>query len=175
MGQDKGTEPPAVPGAGNLGKFLPEKGKSFGRGCLGSFGVPEEPPQVATRQGSDTRGAPHPNPRIFGVLPTPPPQPDSSRSTWSRCSSSTRACGGCGCTRPSTPCCRPCCSSRQVSHPRGTRGHPCVPKALLMSPQTPSPDHAGIAQRDVIDRFQEKVALTLKSYIDHQHPPGEGR
>ncbi|GAB0201143.1 nuclear receptor subfamily 1 group I member 3 [Grus japonensis] len=38
-----------------------------------------------------------------------------------------------------------------------------------------SPDHASITQRDFIDRFQEKVALTLKSYIDHQHPMPEGR
>ncbi|XP_042640747.1 nuclear receptor subfamily 1 group I member 3-like isoform X2 [Tyto alba] len=38
-----------------------------------------------------------------------------------------------------------------------------------------SPDHADIAQRNVIDQFQEKVALTLKSYIDHQHPMPEGR
>ncbi|XP_040474663.1 nuclear receptor subfamily 1 group I member 3 isoform X3 [Falco naumanni] len=38
-----------------------------------------------------------------------------------------------------------------------------------------SPDHAGITQRDFIDQFQEKVALTLKSYIDHQHPMPEGR
>ncbi|KAM6112592.1 nuclear receptor subfamily 1 group I member 3 [Phoenicopterus ruber ruber] len=38
-----------------------------------------------------------------------------------------------------------------------------------------SPDHAGIAQRDFIDQFQEKVALTLKSYIDHRHPMPEGR
>ncbi|XP_075593291.1 nuclear receptor subfamily 1 group I member 3 isoform X1 [Balearica regulorum gibbericeps] len=38
-----------------------------------------------------------------------------------------------------------------------------------------SPDHAGITQRDFIDRFQEKVALTLKSYIDHRHPMPEGR
>ncbi|XP_009990859.1 PREDICTED: LOW QUALITY PROTEIN: nuclear receptor subfamily 1 group I member 2-like, partial [Tauraco erythrolophus] len=37
-----------------------------------------------------------------------------------------------------------------------------------------SPDHAGIAQRDFIDQFQEKVALTLKSYIDHRHPMPEG-
>ncbi|XP_041265855.1 nuclear receptor subfamily 1 group I member 2-like isoform X4 [Onychostruthus taczanowskii] len=40
------------------------------------------------------------------------PRRGPGRCTWSRCSSSTRACGGCGCTRPSTPCCRPCCSSR---------------------------------------------------------------
>ncbi|XP_053907122.1 nuclear receptor subfamily 1 group I member 3 isoform X2 [Cuculus canorus] len=38
-----------------------------------------------------------------------------------------------------------------------------------------SPDNAGITQRDFIDQFQEKVALTLKSYIDHQHPMPEGR
>uniref|UniRef100_A0A8C3J4T6 Nuclear receptor subfamily 1 group I member 3 n=1 Tax=Calidris pygmaea TaxID=425635 RepID=A0A8C3J4T6_9CHAR len=38
-----------------------------------------------------------------------------------------------------------------------------------------SPNHASIAQRDFIDQFQEKVALTLKSYIDHQHPMPEGR
>lgn len=39
----------------------------------------------------------------------------------------------------------------------------------------PSPDHASVAQRDFIDQLQEKVALTLKSYIDHQHPMPEGR
>ncbi|NXO96284.1 NR1I3 protein, partial [Certhia brachydactyla] len=47
--------------------------------------------------------------------------------------------------------------------------------APLPSPHIPPPDHSGIAERDVIDQFQEKVALTLKSYIDHQHPPCEGR
>ncbi|XP_066063082.1 nuclear receptor subfamily 1 group I member 3 isoform X7 [Chamaea fasciata] len=60
-------------------------------------------------------------PGMFSCAPGVPqvsagaPQPASSRSTWSRCSSSTRACGGCGCTRPSTRCCRPCCSSRQTT------------------------------------------------------------
>ncbi|KAM9214658.1 nuclear receptor subfamily 1 group I member 3 [Leptosomus discolor] len=39
----------------------------------------------------------------------------------------------------------------------------------------PPQDHASIAQRDLIDQFQEKVALTLNSYIDHQHPMPEGR
>uniref|UniRef100_A0A8C8VPF0 Nuclear receptor subfamily 1 group I member 3 n=1 Tax=Pelusios castaneus TaxID=367368 RepID=A0A8C8VPF0_9SAUR len=38
-----------------------------------------------------------------------------------------------------------------------------------------SPDHPGITQRDTIDRLQEKVALTLKSYIDQRHPLPEGR
>ncbi|XP_010185938.1 PREDICTED: nuclear receptor subfamily 1 group I member 3-like [Mesitornis unicolor] len=38
-----------------------------------------------------------------------------------------------------------------------------------------SPGHTSAAQRDFVDRFQEKVALTLKSYIDHQHPMPEGR
>ncbi|KAM6234353.1 LOW QUALITY PROTEIN: nuclear receptor subfamily 1 group I member 3 [Porphyrio hochstetteri] len=39
-----------------------------------------------------------------------------------------------------------------------------------------SPDHASITERDSVDRFQEQVALTLKSYIDHQHPmPRAGR
>lgn len=47
--------------------------------------------------------------------------------------------------------------------------------ALLQAMLLFSPDNADIAQRDVIDAFQEKVALTLKSYIDHQHPPPEGR
>ncbi|XP_054038891.1 nuclear receptor subfamily 1 group I member 3 isoform X3 [Rissa tridactyla] len=46
---------------------------------------------------------------------------------------------------------------------------------LLQAMRLFSPDHAGIAQRDFIDHFQEKVALTLKSYIDHQHPMPEGR
>ncbi|XP_058684804.1 nuclear receptor subfamily 1 group I member 2-like isoform X6 [Poecile atricapillus] len=35
-------------------------------------------------------------------------------------------------------------------------------------------DH-GVAQREVIDAFQEQLALTLQSYIEHQHPPEEGR
>ncbi|KAM6294244.1 nuclear receptor subfamily 1 group I member 3 [Aegotheles albertisi] len=38
-----------------------------------------------------------------------------------------------------------------------------------------SPDHASVTQHDFIDQFQEKVALTLKSYIDHRHPLPEGR
>ncbi|XP_009995674.1 PREDICTED: nuclear receptor subfamily 1 group I member 3 [Chaetura pelagica] len=38
-----------------------------------------------------------------------------------------------------------------------------------------SPDHASITQHEFIDQFQEKVALTLKSYIDHQHAMPEGR
>ncbi|KAM4644475.1 nuclear receptor subfamily 1 group I member 3 isoform 3-T3 [Amazona ochrocephala] len=38
-----------------------------------------------------------------------------------------------------------------------------------------SPDHSSITQHDFIDQFQEKVALTLKSYIDHRHPMPEGR
>ncbi|NWU13511.1 NR1I3 protein, partial [Cephalopterus ornatus] len=44
--------------------------------------------------------------------------------------------------------------------------------ALLQAMLLFSPDHADIAQRDLIDQFQEKVALTLKSYIDHRHPEG---
>ncbi|XP_066064768.1 nuclear receptor subfamily 1 group I member 3-like isoform X2 [Chamaea fasciata] len=55
------------------------------------------------------------------------------------------------------------------------RGHPAVPKGPRLSPSVPSPDHAGIAQRDVIDQFQEKVAVTLQSYIEHQHPRREDR
>uniref|UniRef100_A0A8D0FI67 Nuclear receptor subfamily 1 group I member 3 n=1 Tax=Strix occidentalis caurina TaxID=311401 RepID=A0A8D0FI67_STROC len=46
---------------------------------------------------------------------------------------------------------------------------------LLQAMRLFSPDHAGVAQRDVIDQFQEKVALTLKSYIDHRHPLPGGR
>ncbi|XP_009078966.1 PREDICTED: nuclear receptor subfamily 1 group I member 3, partial [Acanthisitta chloris] len=46
---------------------------------------------------------------------------------------------------------------------------------LLFSPGEHLTDHAGIAERDLIDQFQEKVALTLKSYIDHEHPMPEGR
>lgn len=56
-------------------------------------------------------------------------------------------------------------------HPGDT---PAVPSAPL-SPRVPRADHAGIARRDVIDQFQEKVAVTLQSYIEHQHDPGEGR
>ncbi|XP_027564663.1 nuclear receptor subfamily 1 group I member 2-like [Neopelma chrysocephalum] len=44
--------------------------------------------------------------------------------------------------------------------------------ALLQAMLLFSPGHADIAQRDLIDQFQEKVALTLKSYIDHRHPEG---
>ncbi|XP_017695331.1 PREDICTED: nuclear receptor subfamily 1 group I member 3, partial [Lepidothrix coronata] len=44
--------------------------------------------------------------------------------------------------------------------------------ALLQALLLFSPGHADIAQRDLIDQFQEKVALTLKSYIDHRHPEG---
>uniref|UniRef100_A0A8C3X7C0 Nuclear receptor subfamily 1 group I member 3 n=1 Tax=Cyanoderma ruficeps TaxID=181631 RepID=A0A8C3X7C0_9PASS len=47
--------------------------------------------------------------------------------------------------------------------------------ALLQAMLLFSPDHAGIARRDVIDRFQEEVALTLQSYIEHRHPRSEGR
>ncbi|XP_066063078.1 nuclear receptor subfamily 1 group I member 3 isoform X3 [Chamaea fasciata] len=47
--------------------------------------------------------------------------------------------------------------------------------ALLQAMLLFSPDHAGIAQRDVIDQFQEKVAVTLQSYIEHQHPRREDR
>ncbi|XP_075301110.1 nuclear receptor subfamily 1 group I member 3 isoform X2 [Opisthocomus hoazin] len=46
---------------------------------------------------------------------------------------------------------------------------------LLQAMRLFSPDHTSIAQRDFIDAFQEKVALTLKSYIDHWHPMPEGR
>ncbi|XP_069734978.1 nuclear receptor subfamily 1 group I member 3 isoform X1 [Phaenicophaeus curvirostris] len=54
----------------------------------------------------------------------------------------------------------------------GTRaGGPLGPADARSAP----PDHGGITQRDFIDQFQEKVALTLKSYIDHQHPMPEGR
>ncbi|KYO34138.1 nuclear receptor subfamily 1 group I member 3 isoform X1 [Alligator mississippiensis] len=38
-----------------------------------------------------------------------------------------------------------------------------------------SPDHTSVTQHDFIDQVQEKVALTLKSYIDHRHPLPEGR
>ncbi|XP_066063077.1 nuclear receptor subfamily 1 group I member 3 isoform X2 [Chamaea fasciata] len=85
-------------------------------------------------------------PGMFSCAPGVPqvsagaPQPASSRSTWSRCSSSTRACGGCGCTRPSTRCCRPCCSSRQVSAappgtPRCPQGPPAEPECPLPRPR----------------------------------------
>ncbi|XP_052561447.1 nuclear receptor subfamily 1 group I member 3-like isoform X2 [Tympanuchus pallidicinctus] len=46
---------------------------------------------------------------------------------------------------------------------------------LLLAMLLFSPDHASVTQRDFIDQLQEKVALTLKSYIDHQHPMPEGR
>ncbi|XP_058684806.1 nuclear receptor subfamily 1 group I member 3-like isoform X8 [Poecile atricapillus] len=46
--------------------------------------------------------------------------------------------------------------------------------ALLQALLLFSPDH-GVAQREVIDAFQEQLALTLQSYIEHQHPPEEGR
>lgn len=47
--------------------------------------------------------------------------------------------------------------------------------ALLQAMLLFSPDHAGVAQREAIDGFQEEVALTLQSYIEHLHPPPEGR
>ncbi|XP_063172716.1 nuclear receptor subfamily 1 group I member 3 [Candoia aspera] len=37
------------------------------------------------------------------------------------------------------------------------------------------PDHMDVTQRDEIDRTQEKIALTLKNYIDQRHPLPEGR
>ncbi|KAJ6651823.1 hypothetical protein lerEdw1_016451 [Lerista edwardsae] len=37
------------------------------------------------------------------------------------------------------------------------------------------PDHVDVTQREEIDRIQEKIALTLKSYIDQHHPLPEGR
>ncbi|XP_058016525.1 nuclear receptor subfamily 1 group I member 3 isoform X2 [Ahaetulla prasina] len=37
------------------------------------------------------------------------------------------------------------------------------------------PDHMDVTQREEIDRTQEKIALTLKKYIDHRHPGPEGR
>ncbi|XP_010724696.1 nuclear receptor subfamily 1 group I member 3 [Meleagris gallopavo] len=46
---------------------------------------------------------------------------------------------------------------------------------LLLAVLLFSPDHASVTQRDFIDQLQEKAALTLKSYIDHQHPMPEGR
>ncbi|NP_990033.1 nuclear receptor subfamily 1 group I member 3 [Gallus gallus] len=46
---------------------------------------------------------------------------------------------------------------------------------LLVAMLLFSPDHASVTQRDFIDQLQEKVALTLKSYIDHRHPMPEGR
>lgn len=50
-----------------------------------------------------------------------------------------------------------------------------VPLATLTVTPPLSPDHAGITQRDIVDQFQEKMALTLKSYMDQQHPMPEGR
>uniref|UniRef100_A0ACB8G832 Uncharacterized protein n=1 Tax=Sphaerodactylus townsendi TaxID=933632 RepID=A0ACB8G832_9SAUR len=37
------------------------------------------------------------------------------------------------------------------------------------------PDHVDVTQRDQIDQTQEKIALTLKNYIDQRHPLPEGR
>ncbi|XP_067425661.1 nuclear receptor subfamily 1 group I member 3 isoform X2 [Emydura macquarii macquarii] len=37
-----------------------------------------------------------------------------------------------------------------------------------------SPDHPGITQRGTVDQLQEKVAVTLKNYIDQRHPLPEG-
>ncbi|XP_026572162.1 nuclear receptor subfamily 1 group I member 3 [Pseudonaja textilis] len=37
------------------------------------------------------------------------------------------------------------------------------------------PDHMDVTQREEIDQTQEKIALTLKKYIDHWHPWPEGR
>nr|XP_060614274.1 nuclear receptor subfamily 1 group I member 3 [Anolis sagrei ordinatus] len=38
-----------------------------------------------------------------------------------------------------------------------------------------SPDQVDVVQREEIDQTQEKIALTLKSYIDQRHPLPEGR
>lgn len=46
---------------------------------------------------------------------------------------------------------------------------------LLLAIVLFSPDHPGITQHDTIDQLQEKMALTLKSYIDQRHPLPEGR
>ncbi|XP_054035209.1 nuclear receptor subfamily 1 group I member 3 [Dryobates pubescens] len=47
--------------------------------------------------------------------------------------------------------------------------------ALLQAVLLFSRDDANLIQRDFIDQYQEKAALTLKSYIDHCHPKPEGR
>ncbi|XP_063002039.1 nuclear receptor subfamily 1 group I member 3 isoform X2 [Elgaria multicarinata webbii] len=36
------------------------------------------------------------------------------------------------------------------------------------------PDHVNVTQREEIDQTQERIALTLKSYIDQRHPLPEG-
>uniref|UniRef100_A0A8C5EXC2 Nuclear receptor subfamily 1 group I member 3 n=1 Tax=Gopherus evgoodei TaxID=1825980 RepID=A0A8C5EXC2_9SAUR len=41
---------------------------------------------------------------------------------------------------------------------------------LLLAIALFSPDHPGITQRHTVDQLQEKMALTLKSYIDQRHP-----
>uniref|UniRef100_A0A8C5EX38 Nuclear receptor subfamily 1 group I member 3 n=1 Tax=Gopherus evgoodei TaxID=1825980 RepID=A0A8C5EX38_9SAUR len=46
---------------------------------------------------------------------------------------------------------------------------------LLLAIALFSPDHPGITQRHTVDQLQEKMALTLKSYIDQRHPLPEGR
>ncbi|KAM4690058.1 nuclear receptor subfamily 1 group I member 3 [Rhinophrynus dorsalis] len=38
-----------------------------------------------------------------------------------------------------------------------------------------SPDRTGIIEKNVIDEFQEKIALTLQSYINYHHPLPDGR
>ncbi|XP_053331495.1 nuclear receptor subfamily 1 group I member 3 [Spea bombifrons] len=38
-----------------------------------------------------------------------------------------------------------------------------------------SPDRAGVMEHSIIDEIQEKIALTLKCYIDYHHPLPEGR
>ncbi|KAJ7307396.1 hypothetical protein JRQ81_009412 [Phrynocephalus forsythii] len=38
-----------------------------------------------------------------------------------------------------------------------------------------SPDDVTVTQREAVDQIQERIALTLKSYIDHRHPLPEGR
>lgn len=58
---------------------------------------------------------------------------------------------------------------------RGGRGG-ASPRPCRQPPAHPAPpDRASITQRDFIDQFQEKVALTLKSYIDCRHPMPESR
>ncbi|XP_074794292.1 nuclear receptor subfamily 1 group I member 3 isoform X1 [Natator depressus] len=46
---------------------------------------------------------------------------------------------------------------------------------LLLAIVLFSPDRPGITQRHTVDQLQEKMALTLKSYIDQRHPLPEGR
>lgn len=67
MGQHKGTEPPAVPRAGNLGQFLPKKGKKVWQGLPGEGWSVLEVTLGDTAATWPQMCSPNPNPAILGL------------------------------------------------------------------------------------------------------------